>query len=234
MLQLLPLATFQPHEVIKVVWTSDKPYTPSDLQQYLQICKSKVESALEWLHIYNNLYKDIVIDYSQFCGWETEFIPTGILDNIIQSNSDDTHYKKESYVPDLAEENYEDDFQVALETADPDQVSNLALATINSCVYINSDNRRKHPIGKLVAALQAEKISEVNNKEAPSQSVITYWHQGQAQPLNDYKDLTFFTAAFPTLFLFGIGRHLPVSEVQKIAVSLKAWAQWVLSHHTRR
>ena len=72
-----------------------------------------------------------------------------------------------------------------------------------------------------MAALQAEKISEVDNNKTLSRLVITYWHQGQAQPLNDYKDPTFFTAAFLTLFPFGIGRHLPVSRVQKIVVSLK-------------
>ena len=139
-----------------------------------------------------------------------------------------------SYVADLAEENYKNDFQVTLKTADSDQVSNLAFATINSCVYIDSDNRREHPTGKLVAALQAKKLSEVNDKETPPELVITYWHQGQAQPLNDYTDPTFFTAAFLTLFPFGIGGHLLVSGVQKVAVSLKARAQRVLSHHTWR
>ena len=65
LLQLLPSATFQPHEVIKVVWASDKPYTPNDLQQYLQIRKPKVKLALEWLRNHNNISKDIVIDYNQ-------------------------------------------------------------------------------------------------------------------------------------------------------------------------
>ena len=76
-----------------------------------------------------------------------------------------------------------------------------------------------------MTSLQAEKLSKVNNKEAPPELVIIYWHQGQAQPLNNYKDRTFFTPAFLTLFSFKIGRYLPVSGVQNIAISLKAWAQ---------
>ena len=63
LLQILPSSTFQPHEVIRVVWISDKPYTTDHLQRYLQVRRQKVQLALEWLHEHNCLYKNIIIDY---------------------------------------------------------------------------------------------------------------------------------------------------------------------------
>ena len=44
----------------------------------------------------------------------------------------------------------------------------------------------------------------------------------------------FFTAAFLTLFLFGIGKHLAATGKQEIDKLLTAWAQWILSYHTQR
>ena len=61
--------------------------------------------ALEWLHQHNSLCKDVVIDYAQLDQWKSEFIPTRILDNIVQC--DDTHHEKEGYTANLGEDNHE-------------------------------------------------------------------------------------------------------------------------------
>lgn len=49
--------------------------------------------------------------------------------------------------------------------------------------------------------------------------------------MNDYEDAEYFTAAFPSLFPYGRGRHIPASDERSIPVSLEAWAKWSLSHH---
>ena len=65
LLNILPSSTFQPHQVIKIMWASDTPHTTSQLQHHLQMRREKVQVALEWLHQHNSLYKDVVIDYAQ-------------------------------------------------------------------------------------------------------------------------------------------------------------------------
>jgi hypothetical protein len=44
--------------------------------------------------------------------------------------------------------------------------------------------------------------------------------------MNDYEDTEYFTDAFPTLFLYGRGGHMPTSDERSIPVSLEAWARW--------
>ena len=232
LLHILPSSMFQPYQVIKVVWASDTPHTTSHLQQHLQVRKQKVQVALEWLHQHNSLYKDVVIDYAQLDQWKSEFIPTEILNNIVQC--DNAHHEKEGYASDLAENNYENDFQVAIDLAESDQLPGVAQNTMNGCVYVDVENNRQHPTDRLITALQAEKYNDLDSAEAVPDSIITYRHQGQAQPLNDYEDSFFFTATFPTLFLFGNGGHLGELRNRKINVSLTTWAWWALLHHTRR
>ena len=215
-----------------MVWASEKSYTIDHLQRYLQVRRQKVQKVLEWLHKHNCLYKNIVIDYDELHGWAAEFIPTGILENIVQC--DNMHPEKEGYVADLEKGNYEDDFQVALDTGGVNRLSDSTQETINGCVYVDAENREEHPTGKFVAALQTEKQNDSNSSKTSSELEITYCRQNQAQLLNDHKDPCFFTMAFPTLFLFGIREHLLRSEKQPITVFLTAWARWIMSYHTQK
>ncbi|KAH9203429.1 hypothetical protein DL95DRAFT_321422, partial [Leptodontidium sp. 2 PMI_412] len=49
--------------------------------------------------------------------------------------------------------------------------------------------------------------------------------------MNNWEDPHYFTAAFPTLFPEGIGGH---QDQRAVPVSLMAFAEWALSHHSRR
>jgi hypothetical protein len=40
--------------------------------------------------------------------------------------------------------------------------------------------------------------------------------------MNDYEDVEYFTTAFPTLFPYGRGGHMPASDERSIPVSLEA------------
>lgn len=76
-----------------VVWASNKPHNQHHLQQFLAVRKDKVKAALEWLHENNPLYNDIFIDYEELDGWSNEFVPSSIIDNIVQCTPD--HSEKE-------------------------------------------------------------------------------------------------------------------------------------------
>jgi hypothetical protein len=52
--------------------------------------------------------------------------------------------------------------------------------------------------------------------------------------MNDWQDQEYFTGSFPTLFPLGFGGHLAESQERPVSVSLKKWAEWALSHHSRR
>jgi hypothetical protein len=60
---------------------------------------------------------------------------------------------------------------------------------------------------------------------------ISYTLRGQSALMNSWEDPHYFTAAFPTLFLKGIGGH---QDQRTILVSLIAFAKWALNHHSRR
>ncbi|KAF5855657.1 hypothetical protein ETB97_008830 [Aspergillus alliaceus] len=59
--------------------------------------------------------------------------------------------------------------------------------------------------------------------------VISHTIRGEATLVDHWTDPHYFTAAFPTLFPTGIGGHL---DERSIPVSLVAFADWALRHHT--
>lgn len=100
---------------------------------------------------------------------------------------------------DLETENHEDDFQAV--------VANVWLDDSpiwNGWVYVDANDTREHPTSRLISALQTKKESTIINNEDDLVSMLTYRNQRQAKLLNDHDDPTFFTAAFSTLFPFGI------------------------------
>jgi hypothetical protein len=52
--------------------------------------------------------------------------------------------------------------------------------------------------------------------------------------MNSYKDKDFFTAAYPTLFPFGIGGHIEDDSLRSEKLSLESFAKWALGHHSHR
>ncbi len=79
-----------------------------------------------------------------------------------------------------------------------------------------------------------ESTSNADTRDAVEIPVITWTRDGHHILMNDYEDPEYFTGAFPTLFPHGRGGHLPASHERNTAVSLEAWAKWLLNHHSRR
>jgi hypothetical protein len=120
-------------------------------------------------------------------------------------------------------------------------LDDMADGTIASgAVYSDVEGQRQNPELKMITALMAminkpgESTSDADTRDAVEIPVITWIGNGHRVLMNDYEDPEYFTGAFPTLFPYGRGGHLPASHERSIAVSLEAWAKWLLNHHSRR
>ena len=62
---------------------------------------------------------------------------------------------------------------------------------------------------------------------------ISYKTTQQLPPMSAFTDPDYFTAAFPTLFPFGIGGHLGDANGDRPEeISLKAFAKYTMLHHS--
>jgi len=238
LLDILPSAEVRLHETIKVVWFSDRPPTADDLKPYLEVRRQVVYRALQWLRLHNKLYSGIVINQELLDSWADSFIPKDLEESIVYSASD--HKEREGYAADIEADNCENDLQEALD----DQMSG-PIST--GCVYSDVGSVRQRPELKLVTAilnLERERFQSIprgdpNDGDRTSQyvedvPVIRYVSDGRSVLLNNWQDPEYFTGSFPTLFPSGSGGHLSDSQERTVPVSLEKWAEWALSHHSRR
>jgi hypothetical protein len=176
-------------------------------------------------------------------GWNADFIPPEIRDNIICLGDSD-HHEREGYTVSLQTGNYENDLHAAQDGVfDTDDHG----PCITGSVYTDINGERQDPNARLINTLRGI-ISE--NRYRPDDSsqaigeaadefrqrrgiipTISYAVRGQSALMNNWEDPHYFTAAFPTLFPEGIGGH---QDQRAVPVSLMAFAEWALSHHSRR
>lgn len=83
---------------------------------HLLLLENRVHDALEWLRENNLLYQQIVNNHDELDGWANEFIPTGIVDNILQCAAN--HTEKKRYAVDSEMNNHDDDFEAAMTRAE--------------------------------------------------------------------------------------------------------------------
>ena len=176
-------------------------------------------------------------------GWSDDFIPSEIRDNIIHLKEPD-HREREGYTVNLEVGNYENDLHAAEDEGfNPDDHE----ALITGSVYTDVNGERQDPNVRVIDALLGVVTSnqrQPNNRPLTANDVtserphtqtnapiISYAMRGQATVVNSWEDHQYFTGAFPTLFPGGIGGHL---EQRTIPVSLEAFAEWALNHHSRR
>lgn len=228
LLTILPSSTLAPHDVIRIAWASKRPHTPSDICSFARVRRIRVLKALRWLKANNPLYTDIVINLDLSDTWEDKFVPVGIASRVLQCEPDIS--EQEGYSVDLEADNLEKELHHAVDAAGLNDSGCLS-----GCLYTDTDNVREHPTTKLISALANHKDSETPIDPASEAPVLTYQSRDYVKPLNDWDNPDFFTAAFPTLFPFGVGGYLTKKdEPGQIRISLQSWAKWTLSHHSRR
>jgi hypothetical protein len=252
LLQILPSPELRLDNLIKVFWLGKQPPTNQDLKPFLCVQKDKVLTALHYLIQHNHLYHDITINRTMIEDWSDEFIPPEIANNITHLEGPD-HDEREGYTVSLQTGNYENDLQAAQDGAlHADDIDNDPFVT--GSVYTDINGERTDPNVRLIDALlgvvgdnsdqeaQVDETSQAgNDSDQRAQSAlehrqknlptISYSIRGQATIMSSYKDPSYFTGAFPTLFPNGLGGH---QHQRPIPVSLAAFAQWALNHHSRR
>jgi hypothetical protein len=233
LLDILPSPQLQLHDYIKVVWQGKTGPTVDDLKPFMEVRKKKVISALLWLCEHNPLYESVTINHELIDQWADTFIPPILQEGVVDLPEEEDSAERGTYAGDM-DEFAENDLHHSL--------SEMADGTIASgAVYSDVEGHRQNPELKMVLALMDmitksdERQSNADGaRETVEVPVITWKGDGTQVLMNDYEDAEYFTGAFPTLFPYGRGGHMPASDERGIPVSLEAWARWSLSHHSRR
>ena len=248
LLQILPSPELRLENLIKVFWLGKQRPANTDLKPFLRVRKDKVLSALHYLVQHNHLYRDITINHTAIEGWPDEFVPSEIADNITYLEDPD-HHEREGYTVSLQTGNYENDFHAAQDEA---FLANDNDPFVTGSVYTDVNGEWMDPNLQLIDALlgvvtgntgwvdetgQAADGSDEHGHEHGHEHrqrdlpTISYAIHGQATLMSSWEDPHYFTGAFPTLFPNGLGGH---QDQRPIPVSLNAFAQWALNHHSRR
>lgn len=240
LLDVLPSPELRLHNLIRVFWLGQRRPSNSALNPFLSVRKSKVLAALEYLLRHNHLYTDVVINRAMVDDWSDDFIPTELRDSIVFLDESD-HQEREGYTVHLQPGNFENDLQAAQGEAASDNEDGSPLITGSVSTDINGE--RQDPdlrmLDTLFTTVSSRPTPPAVYAEHPTRPtdrsgkppMISYTVHGTTTLLDHWKDPSFFTAAFPTLFPTGIGGHL---EDRDIPVSLDAFAQWALTHHSKR
>jgi hypothetical protein len=243
LLQILPSSELRLDNLIKVFWLGKRAPADAELKPFLQVRKDKVLAALQYLVRHNHLYHELTINHALMDDWSEDFIPPEIRDNIICLESSD-HHEREGYTVSLETGNYENDLHAVqdgvLEVDDHE-------ALISGSVYTDVNGERQDPNARMIDTLRevvarnrcgtGESVpttEDVTYEPGHRQGVmptISYTVRGQSALMNNWEQPYFFTAAFPTLFPSGTGGH---HDERPVPVSLTAFAEWALNHHSRR
>ncbi|KAL6405631.1 hypothetical protein AUP68_11392, partial [Ilyonectria robusta] len=243
LLQILPSPDLRLHNLIRVFWLGGRPPADADLNQFLLVRKVKVLAALQYLVRHNCLYGDLTINYAMIDEWSDDFIPSELRDNIICLGESD-HHEREGYTVNLQAGNYENDLQAAQDEGFNNSDDGGPLMTGSVSTDINGErqdpnirtldtlfsivaNRPAAPRDRNSARNEIVDMPPLNHQRVPA---ISYTVRGQTTLVNHWTDSRYFTAAFPTLFPTGTGGHL---DQRAVPVSLEAFAEWALSHHSR-
>src|SRR5271163_2880415 len=245
LLRILPSPELKLDNLIKVFWLGKHPPTNRDLKPFLQVRKDKVLAALQYLVQHNHLYHDLAINYTMIDSWADNFIPPEITENITCLGKPD-HHEREGYTVSLRSGNYENDLHAAQDGVFHTEDEPFTTGS----VYTDINGERANPDIQMIDALlgvitsnshQADErvpaVDDTSDEQHQQRDIptISYAIRGQATLMNSWEDPHYFTGAFPTLLPTGIGGHKHQDRDQRpVALSLAAFAQWALNHHSRR
>jgi hypothetical protein len=252
LLKILPAARLRDHTTITVSWDRGAPPSEENLSRFCSVDKAKVVNALLWLCANNPVYKSVVVDYSVLNSWPDRHIPQDIRDAFItlgaNPGSQDAlvEDEREGYATSLQDGLFENELDAEVEDAEPGSILSRSFF---SDLHGQDLHATPATLASLQAMLQERDANDSSPREdytvdgqedaegAPSRRTrlphISY-HTTQHLPLiNAFTDPDYFTAAFPTLFPFGVGGHLgDANGVRPEEVSLKAFARYTMLHHS--
>ncbi|KAH8650289.1 hypothetical protein BGZ60DRAFT_550735 [Tricladium varicosporioides] len=252
LLKILPAARLRDHTTITVSWDRGAPPSEENLARFCSVNKAKVVNALLWLCANNPVYKSVVVDYSVLDSWPDHHIPQEIRDAFItlgsEPGSTDTPVadEREGYATSLRDGLFENELDAEVEDAEPGSI-------LSRSFFSDLHGQDPHSTPATLASLQAilqeqnsvhsgpredDAVGVQDNEEGiPNDNSrlphISYKTTQHVPPMNAFMDPDYFTAAFPTLFPFGIGGHLGDTNGDRPEeVSLKAFARYTMLHHS--
>ena len=252
LLKILPAARLRDHTTITVSWDRGAPPSEENLARFCSVDKAKVANALLWLCANNPVYKAVVVDYSVLDSWPDHHIPQDIRDAFItlgaKAGSQEAlvEDEREGYATSLQDGLFENELDAEVEDAEPGSI-------LSRSFFSDLHGQDLHSTPATLASLQAilqerdsndsgpRKDHTVDGQEdeggAPNRRTrlphISYNTTQHLPLINAFTDPDYFTAAFPTLFPFGIGGHLGDANGDRPEeISLKAFAIYTMLHHS--
>jgi hypothetical protein len=200
---------------------------------------------LLWLCANNPVYKTVVIDYSVLDSWPDHHIPQELRDTFIALGPEpDTAGvlvvdEREGYATSLQDGLFENELDAEVEDVEPGTI-------LSRSFFSDLHGQDLHSTPATLASLQAilqqqepeehtiHPESEAGTSNNPSCLPHISYKTSQELPLiNSFTDPDYFTAAFPTLFPFGIGGHMGDTNGDRLEeVSLKTFAKYAMLHHS--
>jgi hypothetical protein len=252
LLKILPTTRLQDHTTITVSWDRGSPPSEENLARFCSVDKVKVLNALLWLCVNNPVYKSVTIDYRVLNSWPDHHIPQEIRDAFVTlgSESDSTaaliEDEREGYATSLRDGLFENELDAEVEDVEPGTI-------LSRSFFSDLHGQELHSTPATLASLQAILQEQHPDGSAPNEEHTTNDQDDEAGTSNDssllphisyktsqglplinaFTDADYFTAAFPTLFPFGIGGHLGDANGDRPEeVSLKAFAKYAMLHHS--
>ncbi|KFZ18957.1 hypothetical protein V502_03896, partial [Pseudogymnoascus sp. VKM F-4520 (FW-2644)] len=226
LLKILPAARLRDHTTITVSWDCRALPSEENLARFCSVDKAKVVGALLWLCANNPVYKSVVVNYSVLDSWPDYHIPQEIRDAFFtlgfEPGSMDTPVEDEweGYVTSLQDGLFENELDAEVEDTEPGSI-------LSRSFFSNLHGSREDD------AVDIQDDEEGTLKDKSRLPHILYKTTQHLLLMSAFTDPDYFTAAFPTLFLFGIGRHLgDASGDCPEEVSLKAFARYTMLHHS--
>jgi hypothetical protein len=249
LLKILPAARLQDHTTITVSWDRGAPPSEENLARFCSVDKAKVVNALLWLCAHNHAYKSVVIDYSVLDSWPDHHIPQEIRDAFLTlgpepGSTATVEDEREGYATSLREGVFENELDAEVEDVEPGSILSRSFF---SDLHGQDPSTTPATLASLQAILREQDSSlssesdaidvQMGVDEAPNDDSrlphISYKTIEHLPLMNAFTDPDYFTAAFPTLFPFGIAGHLgDVNGDRPEVVSLKTFARYTMLHHS--
>jgi hypothetical protein len=204
LVNLLPRPASSLPDMIRVVWTGkNRPKYNESIQHDFTINKQRVYNALVWLMKHNEDYKDVEMDKAEFDRWPSTFIAQNLLNGM--------GHVMDSSLDDAARSG------VATEDLDSSDVVGDMPRTVSGIVDVNN-------------ALEPYEIATLNSLTSLTENITINVVTGNTIKSHS-NDLSYFTAAFPTLFPYGTGKHK--DDRRTVPLSLSNWVRLLLRNSSR-
>jgi hypothetical protein len=192
----------------------------------------------------------VVIDYSVLDSWPNHYIPQEIRDAFITLDSESgstvapVEDEREGYSTLLHDRLFENELDAEVEDAEPGSI-------LSRSFFSDLHGQDPSSTPATLASLQAILKEQDSGGSSESNAIdvqldwdnapndgsrlphISYKTTEHLPLMNAFSNPDYFTAAFPTLFPFGLGGHLGnTNRDRPEEVSLKKFARYTMLHHS--